>query len=154
MPLLFYFKFIYLQCLTTKLIELWSSTVSEHLSIELRELISVCLRLATHTVTSVVRRSYDSCRIQVVEWKLRLHFIFYYLMRHESHGRRTTDVVVCVASLTRSFNAIAILAVSRSFSYSQVLTKEWDCSIGGSFTLLHMKSLHPVSSISQVAVPQ
>jgi hypothetical protein len=32
-------------------------------------------------------------------WKLRLHFIFYYLMRHESYGRRTTDVAVCVASL-------------------------------------------------------
>jgi hypothetical protein len=33
-------------------------------------------------------------------WKLRLHFIFYYLMRHKSHGRRTIDVAVCVASLT------------------------------------------------------
>jgi hypothetical protein len=34
-------------------------------------------------------------------WKLRLHFIFYYLMRYESYGRRTTDVAVCVASLTQ-----------------------------------------------------
>jgi hypothetical protein len=28
-------------------------------------------------------------------WKLRLHLIFYYFMRHESYGRRTTDVAVC-----------------------------------------------------------
>jgi hypothetical protein len=27
--------------------------------------------------------------------KLRLHLIFYYLMRHEPYGRRRTDVAVC-----------------------------------------------------------
>jgi hypothetical protein len=72
MPLLFYFIFIwfiYLKCLTTKLIELWRSTVCEHFSGDLHELISVCL--------------------------------------------------------TQSFTVIAILIVSQSSSYSQVLTKKW-----------------------------
>jgi hypothetical protein len=45
-------------------------------------------------------RTVDVARHHV--WKLRLHFIFYYLMRHESYGRHTTDVAVCVASLTRT----------------------------------------------------
>jgi hypothetical protein len=44
-------------------------------------------------------RQSDGCRTVDVAcrhvWKLRLHFIFYYLMRHESCGRRTTDVAVC-----------------------------------------------------------
>jgi hypothetical protein len=31
--------------------------------------------------------------------KLRLHFTFYYLMRHESYGRRATDVAVCEGAL-------------------------------------------------------
>jgi hypothetical protein len=35
-------------------------------------------------------------------WKLRLHFIFYYLMRHKSYGRRTTDVAACERALTPS----------------------------------------------------
>jgi hypothetical protein len=42
---------------------------------------------------------YDSQRVVVTYGKLRLHFIFYYLMRHESYGRRTTDVAVCIASI-------------------------------------------------------
>jgi hypothetical protein len=73
------------------------------------------LRAGTHTATSIVRKNvvrppfhtratkYISllsvCRtVDVVcrdVWKLRLHFIFYYLTRHEPYGRRTTDVTVC-----------------------------------------------------------
>jgi hypothetical protein len=45
--------------------------------------------------TSIARQSESSRHV----WKLRLHFIFCYLMLHESYGRRTTDVVVSVASL-------------------------------------------------------
>jgi type IV secretory pathway component VirB8 len=33
-------------------------------------------------------------------------------MRHESYGRRTTDVAVCVASLTRCFADEALLSVA------------------------------------------
>jgi hypothetical protein len=32
-------------------------------------------------------------------WKLRLYFIFYYLMRHESYGHRMTDVAMCERAL-------------------------------------------------------
>jgi hypothetical protein len=34
-------------------------------------------------------------------WKLRLHFIFYYLMRHEPYGCHTADIAVCVTALSK-----------------------------------------------------
>jgi hypothetical protein len=51
-----------------------------------------------------VRVVWSDCRTVDVacrhEWKLRLHFIFYYMMRHESYGRHSTDVAVCGHALT------------------------------------------------------
>jgi hypothetical protein len=47
--------------------------------------------------TSTVRQSESSHHV----WKLRLHFIFYYLMRHKSYGRRTIYVAVWAASLRK-----------------------------------------------------
>jgi hypothetical protein len=38
-------------------------------------------------------------RTTVGDQSSRMTTVFYYLMRHESYGRRTTDVAVCVGGL-------------------------------------------------------
>jgi hypothetical protein len=102
----------------------------------------------THTVTSVVRknvrffcpttvwiteldcithlslRQSDGCWTVDVAcrhvWKLRLHFIFHYLMRHESYGRRTADVAVCELALSISTMLCKLWLPDKTYNFELI----------------------------------
>jgi hypothetical protein len=92
-------------------------------------------------ITHFSLRQSDGCRTVDVAcrhvWKLRLHFTFYYLMRHESYGRRTTDVAVCERALldTRSsFNSYYFFLHNTSCGSTHVtkdkqITSHWRASV-------------------------
>jgi hypothetical protein len=60
--------------------------------------------VAVRVVWSDCRKVDVACRHV---WNLRLHFIFYYLMRHEPYGRRTTVVAVCERALRHELSSPA-----------------------------------------------
>jgi hypothetical protein len=64
-----------------------------------------------HTRATKYISLFSDCRTVDVAcrhvWKLRLHFIVYYLMRHEPYGRRATVVAVCVPALVLQLDAVA-----------------------------------------------
>jgi hypothetical protein len=62
------------------------------------------VRPPLHTRATKYISLHSDCRTVIVAfchvWKVSLHFIFYYMMRHEPYERRTTDVAVCVPALS------------------------------------------------------
>jgi hypothetical protein len=75
-------------------------------------------------ITHLSLRQSDGCGTVDVAcrhvWKLRLHFILYYLMRHESYGHRATDVAVCERALT-------LCGFSTVYVYHSCLSRRKDC---------------------------
>jgi hypothetical protein len=148
----------------------YQSISSPHTSIVcLREWVDIGRTETCSTIFLAVRHSESqnwiasptwACGCRTVDvacrhvWKLRLHFIFCYLMRHESYERRTTDAAVCerARSVRRTQPSYLPQGLHPHPSgYNRVREIYWTCSVASGFPATSNVDNVLISNVGEVA---